>query len=214
MSTLYVGLDLALKSVAVCVLLPDGTEPLKRTRIPNTPQGVANLVQKLQPLVKEHALTHLLVGMEATGSLGWHLSYALRQQEALKSLTVQVYLLNARMVANFKKAYPETSKNDPKDAFVIADRLRFGRLPAPATAEEQYLALQKLTRHRYHLVRSLAREKNRFLAHLYLKFSAFSQEQPLSDTFGTASGELLTQFLSVEEIAQTSVEKLAEFLRM
>lgn len=213
MSTLFVGLDMALKSAAVCVLLPDGAEPIKRLRIPNNPEGMAILIQKIEPLVQTHGITQIHIGMEATGMLGWHLSRALATHPQLAALSPQVYLLNARLVHNFKKAYPEEGKNDDRDAFVIADRLRFGRLPAAAIPEEQYLALQKLTRHRFHLVRTLAAEKNRFLANLFLKFSGFRQEEPLSDPFGAASGELLTQFLSVEEIAQKSVEQLADFLR-
>jgi hypothetical protein len=116
------------------------------------------------------------------------------------------------LFANFKKAYVEAEKTDPGDAFVIADRLRFGRLPRLADPDQKYLAIQKLTRHRFHLTNSLVREKNRFLSHLFLKFSAFCQEEPLSDPFGAAAGCLLTEFLSVDEIAQTLIQDLVDFL--
>jgi len=212
MPQLFVGLDISQKSVAACFLLEDGTEPSKRFSFAHTPTGVETLVSAIEATAARLDLTQLLIGMETTGLLWWHLAEALRGCESLQRLQPAICAINAKLVANFKKAYVEADKTDPGDAFVIADRLRFGRLPRLADPDERYLALQKLTRHRFHLVHSLSREKNRFLSHLFLKFSGFCQTEPLSDPFGAAAGALLTEFLSVDEIAQTSLEQLAQFL--
>jgi transposase len=212
MPKLYVGLDVHQKLIAACFLLEDGTEPIKRFGFEHNPAGVETLVTRINATADKLGIDHLLVGMETTGLLWWHLSEALRGCEQLQHLSPAIYAINAKLVANFKKAYVEAEKTDPGDAFVIADRLRFGRLPRLAEPDERYLAIQKLTRHRFHLVNSLAREKNRFLSHLLLKFSAFCQQEPLSDPFGAAAGSLLTEFLSVDEIAQTPLEDLADFL--
>ena len=212
MSKLHVGLDVSQKSVATCFLLDDGTEPVKRFSFEHNPAGVDKLVAKINAAAEEIGTDQLLVGMETTGLLWWHLSEALRNCERLEHLQPRVYAINAKLVAHFKKAYVEMDKTDPGDAFVIADRLRFGRLPRLAEPDERYLAIQKLTRHRFHLTHSLAREKNRFLTHLFLKFSGFCQERPLSDPFGAASNALLTEFLSVDEIAQMPVEDMTDFL--
>ena len=212
MSKLHVGLDVSKKSIAACFLLDDGTEPIKRFSFEHNLTGVAKLVSQINATAEKLDITELLIGMETTGMLWWHLSEALRNSEELAHLHPSVYAINAKLVANFKKAYVESDKTDPGDAFVIADRLRFGRLPKLGQPDERYLAIQKLTRHRFHLTHSLASEKNRFLSHLFLKFSGFCQEKLLSDTFGATSSALLTEFLSVDEIAQTSVEQLAEFI--
>jgi transposase len=212
MPRLFVGLDVSQKSIATCFLLEDGTEPIKRFGFEHNPAGVEVLVSKINQAADELGIDHVLVGMETTGLLWWHLSEALRSCEQIQHLSPAIYAINAKLVANFKKAYVEVEKTDPGDAFVIADRLRFGRLPRLADPDERYLAIQKLTRHRFHLVNSLAREKNRFLTHLFLKFSAFCQEEPLSDPFGAAAGALLTEFFSADEIAQTSIEELAGLL--
>jgi len=209
---LFVGLDLSQKLIAVCFLLADGTEPIKRFCFAHNLSGVATLIARINDTADKFGISHLLVGMETTGMLWWHICEALRNSDELAYLSPSIYAINAKLVANFKKAYVEAEKTDPGDAFVIADRLRFGRLPKLAEPDERYLSIQKLTRHRFHLVNSLAREKNRFLSHLFLKFSAFCQEEPLSDPFGAAAGALLTEFLSVDEIAQTSIEDLARFL--
>ena len=198
--------------MAACFLLEDGTEPIKRFSFDHNVLGVDRLVAKINSTAETLSLTEALIGMETTGMLWWHLSEALRNSDELVHLSPGVYAINAKLVANFKKAYVETQKTDPGDAFVIADRLRFGRLPKLAEPDERYLAIQKLTRHRFHLTNSLAREKNRFLSHLFLKFSGFCQQQPLSDPFGAAAGALLTEFLSVDDIAQMPLEDLADFL--
>lgn len=213
MSTLYVGLDLSMKSAAACFLLDDGTEPIRRFTITQNPAGVDNLVRRIVDIASARDIASLKIGMETTGLLWWHISEALHNHEGLSRFPVEVFAINARLVAAFRKTYPECSKTDPADAFVIADRLRFGRLPKLSVPDERYLAIQKLTRHRFHLTNSLAREKNRFLTHLFLKFSAYCQEEPLSDTFGAASSAILTEFLSVDEIAATPVEALAELLQ-
>lgn len=53
-------------------------------------------------------------------------------------------------------------------------------------------ALQKLTRARFFAANNLAREKNRFLNYLFLKFSSLAQEDIFSNTFGKASIAVIT----------------------
>jgi transposase len=211
MSRLHVGLDLSQTLVAACFMLDDGSEPINRFCFEHNPSGVDKLVAKMVDTANQLSTNQLLVGMETTGLLWWHIAEALRNSPQLRHLSPAVYTINAKLICNFKKAYVETEKTDPGDAFIIAERLRFGRLPRMCEPDERYLALQKLTRHRFHLVNSLTSEKNRFLTHLFLKFSAFCQQQPLSDPFGAAASAL-TEFLSVDEIANTSIEELAAFL--
>jgi hypothetical protein len=213
MSKLHVGLDLDQNAVAAYFLLQDGTEPIKRFCFEHNLIGVDKLVARINSTAFRCGADQILIGMESTGMLWWHISEALRNHEHLEHLHPEIYVINAKLIANFKKAYVESDKTDPGDAFVIADRLRFGRLPKLGVPEERYLPTQKLTRHRFQLVDSLARETNRFLTHLFLKFSGFCQEEPLSDPFGAASSALLTEFFSVEEIAATPIEALADFLR-
>ena len=212
MSTLYVGLDLSLKNVAVAFKLEDTTEPIKKFSFPHNPSGVDRLVEKIKSVTSKLDITEVEIGMEATGNLWVGIIDTIRTHPGLVDFKTTVHNLNARDVARFKKIYHDISKTDPLDALMIAEFLRFRRLPEPHPVDERYLALQKLTRHRFHLAQSLAQEKNRFLTNLFFKFSAFRQEKPLSDTFGAASAALLTEFLTVDEIAEMPIEDLAAFL--
>src|SRR6266536_2654239 len=68
------------------------------------------------------------------------------------------------------------------DAFLIAERIRYGRkLPSPFQLDTRYAPLQRLTRFRCHLVENLVREKNYFLSFLFLTFSAYGQVAPFGD---------------------------------
>ena len=212
MSTLYVGLDLSLKSVAAAFELDDTTQPIKGFSFHNNPGGVDTLVEKINAVTSRYSISSVDIGMEATGNLWMGIAQTLRSHPGLAHIDTRVHNLNARQVANFKKIFPDIPKNDPLDALMVAEFLRFRKLPRPAPVDERYLAIQKLTRHRFHLSHSLAEEKNRFLTNLFLKFSAFRQEKILSDTFGAASSALLTEFLTVEDIALMSIENLAQFL--
>ena len=115
------------------------------------------------------------------------------------------------MVKSFKEIDSPTDKTDPIDAKSIADRLRF-RIPKhPFNATMDYIPLQRLTRFRTHLAKQIADEKNYFLSHLFLKFSAYKQVNPFSDNFGATSQAVISDFFSVEELANTSVEDLLQF---
>ncbi|WP_230986978.1 IS110 family transposase [Cohnella fermenti] len=82
--------------------------------------------------------------MEATSNLGWHLAHYLKTelQGYEPRVQSQIYVLNARKVARFKKGYEALPKNDRVDAWVIADHLRFGRLPHEMKEIIQYEALR------------------------------------------------------------------------
>lgn len=56
------------------------------------------------------------------------------------------------------------------------------------------------------------REKNYFLSYLFLKCSTLIQGGPISSAFCVSAIDLVTEFHSVEEIAQTSLETLTQFL--
>jgi transposase len=150
--------------------------------------------------------------MEATSFYAWHLALYLSGAPELKPFNPQVFLFNPKTIKAFKSSFKDLPKNDWTDAWVIANRVRFGQLPKPFSPDERYLPLQRLTRYRYHLVQQLTREKNYFLSYLFLKCSRLAQACPLSSPLGTTAAALVTEYYSVEEIAAAPLEDLAQFL--
>jgi transposase len=207
----YLGLDVGQSEVTACLLLADGREAVRRWTVPNTRPGAEALVGRVGELAEQHRLGRLRIGLEATGLYWWPLACLLNDTPLWHGLQPAVYALNPKLVHGLKKVYGETGKTDPRDAFLIAERLRIGRLPAPFQLDLVYAPLQRLTRYRMHLSQTLAREKGYFLNLLFVQFSGFSQEKPFSDTFGPTCQALLEQF-STEELAQTAVEDLARFI--
>ncbi|SDY04112.1 hypothetical protein SAMN05444416_101310 [Thermoactinomyces sp. DSM 45892] len=66
---------------------------------------------------------------------------------------------------------------------------------------------------RYHLVKTLVREKQIFLQHLSYKCSSFTIEVEASSVYGAAILDLLLEKLTLEEIGSMELEQLADFLR-
>jgi transposase len=182
-----------------------------RPTFPNTLPGARTLESHLLDLLKEKGFSTLKIATEATSFLDLHLVDFLASSQDLAPFHPSIYQFNPKLVRNFKRTYPDKDKTDKIDAFVIADRLRFGRLPEPYESHRPYLPLRRLTRYRFHLVKAISREKAYFITHLYLKFSAFSVEKPFASLFGATSLALITEF-SPDELVHLPLEDLTQFI--
>jgi hypothetical protein len=209
----FVGLDVSQDDASVCFLLADGAEPAPRWTIPNTQPGAETLATRLAELAQIHHIDQLRIGMQATGLLWWHLACNLKDAPALAPFAPRLYALNPHLIKTFRANYGALPKSDHADAFLIAERLRFGRqLPSPFQLDARYAPLQRLTRFRCHLAQNLAREKSYFLSFLFLTFSTYGQIAPFGDPFGATSSAILDEF-TAEELAQQSLEELAAYLQ-
>jgi len=209
----YLGLDISQADVSVCFLLADGREPVPRWTVANTQPGAEGLSATVAQLCQTHQVGELRIGLEATGLLWWHLANVLHTAPAVQPFQPHVYVLNPHLVETFRRNYGALPKTDRADAFLIAERIRFGRqLPPPFQVDVRYAPLQRLTRFRFHLAHNLAREKSYFLSFLFLTFSSFGQVQPFGDPFGATSSAVLSE-LTTEELAQQSLEDLAAYLQ-
>lgn len=84
--------------------------------------------------------------LEATNLYWWHLVCFLISCPEFAPFQPRVYAFNPRMIKAFKRAFSDAGKSDITDAHVVAERLRFGRLPAPFMVNKVYQPLQRLTR--------------------------------------------------------------------
>lgn len=208
---LYVGIDVSSRDLATCIMDHEGNT-CARFKVDNHLLGATFLRDQILLWANKRKPTEILIGMEATSVYSWHPAMFFHQQEALQAWNVKVFTINPKLIRKFKEAYVDLEKTDDIDAWIIADRLRFGRLKMTAVLKEQFLALQRLTRMRYHLVHQLTREKQYFLQHLFYKCSSFTQEVD-SSIFGHAIFELLLESWSLDDICQMDVKQFADFLR-
>lgn len=213
MSPMLIGIDVSLRSHHVQFMDGAGTS-LASFAVPNDQSGADSLIKKMLDTASKQQLQELRIGMEATSNLGWHLAHYLKTelQGYEPSVQSQIYVLNARKVSRFKKGYEALPKNDRVDAWVIADHLRFGRLPHEMKDIIQYEALQRLTRTRFYLINNIKRDKTYFLNQVFLKFSGMRQDNPFSNTFGNTSLAVI-QELEPEQIVNMSMDELIVFLQ-
>lgn len=190
---LIAGIDLALKNNEVVMMFEDGTMIGSSRRISNDLPGALILRDLLIKTVKEHGCLKIIVGMEATGLFWYHLHQFLSEDKKLKKYDIQVVTFNPKLIAKFKKAQGDLDKTDSVDAWVIAERTRSGRLPSSHLVDKQYEPLKRLTRFRFHLIQGVIKQKNQFLATLFLKYSAWQQLKPFSCTFGTTAQMLIKE---------------------
>ena len=212
---LLVGADVHRKTNTICLMdAPSGAVGDEFT-VDNNRPGTTALVRQIAATVVAGDYDAIHIAAEATGWYWWHFFQTLAQDATLNHWPVELYAFNPRLTANFKKTYVDLDHTDPIDAFVIADRLRFGRdLPVPFRYDETYLPLRCLTRYRYHLIHNLAREKSYCLAMLYLKASEYTRQgkKPFANVFGAASRAVLQEFASLEDIAAVPFDELVEFI--
>jgi transposase len=213
-STLYVGTDISEKMNRTRFYDQRGTQVGVRVESINDLPGAQDLAREALSRAAQIGAKEILWGLEATNLFWWHLATFLTTNPELLARGLRCYTFNPRQVKKFKESYPDIGKDDWTDAMVIADRLRFGRLPAECYLDERYQPLQRLTRYRRHLITQLVREKQVALGYVYLKLSAYNTiERPLSDTFGVSSQELLEGYLTPDEIVGVPIEELAGVLK-
>lgn len=211
-SPLFVGIDVSSKDNVVCCLTRDEEKrPLSRFTVANNRPGIMEFQDRISKLVRKHGFEQILFGLEHTGCYSTHVAMYLQRHLNFDCTDIRVYVFNPSLIKEFKKAhFLDAPKNDRVDAWYIASKLRSGHLPHPFTWSEPLMALQRLTRARFHLVQDLTRESNFLMTNLYLKFSDYTPV--FSNKLSTTSLAVMEEFESAEALAELPLDKLVDFL--
>ncbi|HVO71272.1 MAG TPA: IS110 family transposase [Aggregatilineaceae bacterium] len=216
MSTLIAGIDIGGSNNDVCAVSDTGEVIAAHQRFAHTRPGSEELAGWLVEQVTQGEFDRLQIAGESTGLHWFHLFWHLQHTAEFDDLDVELYLVNAHAVAKFKPSLGEQEKTDVKDAYAIAEWLRFRQRPHHQLyLDARFLPLQRLTRHRFHLMHNLAREKvyARQVA-LYLKMSTYQPQQPFSDPFAKSGWWVLLAHATLDEIAQRNLDELTADLRL
>ncbi|UNC92461.1 IS110 family RNA-guided transposase [Candidatus Contubernalis alkaliaceticus] len=209
---LFVGIDVSSKENVVCCLTDEEEKrALCRFTVLNNRPGIMELQKRINQLVDKHSFDEIRFGLEHTGCYSTHAAIYLHRHLDFGCSNVKVYMFNPSLIKEYKKShFLSAPKNDRLDAWYIAAKVRSGHLPHPFTWSEPMMALQRLTRTRYHLMKALVRESNFLMTNLYLKCSDYTLvfENKLSAT----SLAVMEEFESSETLAEISVDQLVEFL--
>ena len=217
LSTLFVGIDIASRIHVISALNFYQEFFIKMKPVPNTQEGAVLLESMIVDVLSENnQFKYVIIGMESAGFYGVHLANYLSASDLLAPFSVRVYCLNPKEVKNYIKSFNDIGKNDGIDSFLIADFARVGRINIKPWRGSQYLALQRLTRHRMHITECIAREKTYMLNNIFLKFSEYALhrngEHPFSNKYGATAEAILTEFTKNEDIVNSSIEDLVAFI--
>ena len=211
MNQLFVGIDVGSRGNTAYLMRPDGEKHSNFT-VQNNRGGAKILIDKIVSALTTMGLEQVVIGMEATGIYGENLVYALREDGALGWFQRKIHVLNPKQVSKFKESYSDLPKNDDVDAFVIADKLRFGRITKEVYMDDyRYKALQTLTRARFYAVQDLTREKQRFPNYSFLKCSGLAQDKDIANSSATTIA-LMERFETVDELAYADLDELTAFI--
>ncbi|MBQ6125670.1 MAG: IS110 family transposase [Erysipelotrichaceae bacterium] len=211
-STLYVGIDVSLKTNQVCPI-NFNQDVFFNEKFDNSPSGTEKMTIKiLDVLRKNKDLNKVMFCMEATNVYHIHVSSSLASDPRLLAYGCKVYAENAKSIQKYKETFLDREKTDPEDAYLCADYARIGKCKkSHPVIGYQKIALQRLTRQRKHVAEQLGKEKQYLSSNLFLKFSALKVnpgDNPFSNTFGKTSSVMLTDFMSNEEIVEADLSDL------
>jgi len=162
----FAGIDISSKDAVLCCLDQDGNQLGPCKKFSNDLQGAREIEDSLLQL----EATEIHLGLESTSVFSSHLRDYLVSSKQLKNRCL-VYEINPSLVNGFKRSFSKRPKTDNFDAWLIAERVRFGQLKPFSGKRILTQPLLQLTRHRLHLVKLLTAEQNRALNLIFLKFS-------------------------------------------
>lgn len=206
---LHIGIDISGRENVAQFIDTEGNKVRAPLSFSNDQLGLDLFLDEVCHLVSKHCPDVVNIGMEATGFYWWHLQEALSEIQ-LKDTEVKIFTINPALIKGFKKSYRKLPRTDHIDAWVIADRLRFGRLTPLHPGSLIYAPLARLTRLRYTMKKNIRSDKNRAISLIFLKFSNFRQAAGRK-SFHKASLDMLDEF-TADEIAETPLEELVKFV--
>jgi len=216
LSTLFVGIDVSSKSNTVCALDFKGNKLLNLTVANNRP-GAESILENIVACLNIHKLEYVVIALESTSFYSIHIANFLSCDQRLLPFSPFVYCLNPKTTANHRKSFVDMDKTDPLDAYVIANFARYGEISIKPWRGSQFLALKRLTRHRFHLVQLISREKVYMISNVFLKFSELAvldkNKKPFSHMYGATSKASITEFFSPDDIVYPSVNDLVGFIK-
>lgn len=203
-STLVIGIDIAKEKHAAQAINFRGIVLTKRPILfSNDLAGFEHLEQSIRKLQKMHDMNDVVVGMESTGHYWFNIANWLVKQG------IDVVLVNPMTTKRNKENRDNSpSKNDPKDALVIADAVSRGFYTPFSPKDEAFRRIRVMVTNREHWVVKSGRIKNRIHRWLDIRFPEY--RQAFDDIFSDRSLATLRRFPAPSDLLQLSPEQMVQ----
>lgn len=200
-STLIVGIDIAKDKHVARAQDDRGFEFGKRLVFDNRIHGFEQLLDWISRLQRENEKSKLIVGAEPTGHYWLSLAYY------LKSKGVNFVLVNPMHVKKSKELDDNSpTKNDTKDARVIAQLVKDGRYSIPNLLDGIYAELREGIKIRDQLIKQLIIIEGRIQNHIQRYFPEFNDV--FKEWDGKTAFFTLREFPFPSDICQMTPEEV------
>lgn len=209
---LFVGIDVSSKDLVTSMISEENHEVVFRGNFVNDLKGATELKKQIINTANSNQIDQVIIGMEATSIYSFHPAMFFQEDIDLKAFNTQSVVVDPKKTKRFHDVFAE-DKNDQIDAYYIADYLRVGHYSIGIVRQENYIALQRLTRSRYEIVQSLVRAKQHFIENLYYKLNKLVISDELNTSiFGSTMMQLLTEDLTTDDLLNISSNDLTDYL--
>lgn len=203
--TLVIGMDIAKKTHYACMVDERGLLLKKSFPVPQSRQGFEQFYKKILACLKEFDKTDILVGIEPTGHYWLNLAYFLDERG------IPLVMCNPMHVKRVKELDDNLqTKNDTKDALVIARLVKDGRYSYPRLLKETEAELRVGATLRGNLAEELGRIKNKLIRWTDRYFPEFRTVFPSLGKMALAALEC-TPFPS--DVAMRETEEILDLYR-
>ena len=204
-NTLIVGMDIAKRTHYACFVDERGRVLEKAFAVHQSREGFEALYQNILDALKVHEKTDVIVGIEPTGHYWMNLAYF------LDSYGIPLVMVNPLHVKRSKELDDNLqTKNDKKDAVVIARLMKDGRFSYPRILKDIEAELRIGSTLRSKLTEDLSSIKNRLIRWLDRYFPEFTQVYP---TFGKMAFATLEKTPLPQDIVGKTAEELVFLYR-
>jgi transposase len=205
-STLIVGVDIGNTKHLARTVDNRGKELAKPLSFTNTKKGFDKLLFWIRSIQKSHSKSHVLIGMEPTGHYWLNLAYYLKRHQ------IKVVVVNPLHVHRTRELDDNSpTKNDVKDAYVIARLIQGARYSETYLPEDAYADLRTAMKLRDQLSRDLIRTEGRIHRWLDQYFPEFLTV--FKDWKGKTALQSLRHFPLPGDVQRLSVEQIVEIWR-
>lgn len=203
-NTLVLGIDIA-KENHYGQFIVNGEYIKKPFLIKNTRESFECLLDSIRQLKAKYNLDYVLVGMEPTGHYWKNIAYY------LKSQGIDLCLVNPYHVNKTKELEDNSpTKNDKKDAKIIAKLIYQGQYLSCMFEEELYVNLRLCSKNRQELKKQFISEKVRLIALLDEYFPEL--KKMFSDILGKSALFILKTCPFPQDIVNIGVSELTQKL--
>ncbi|AGB40333.1 transposase [Halobacteroides halobius DSM 5150] len=200
-TTLVIGIDIAKKQHVARAQNYRGIEYDKPLKFKNTQNGLERLLNWIKKVKIENEKEEVVIGMEPTGHYWLNIAQFITEEE------IKLVLVNPHHVKKSKELDDNNpTKNDVKDAKVIAQLVKDGRFSEPNIPEGIYAEMRVAMTHKEKLTQDLTRVKNRVMRWLDIYFPEFNEV--FKDWTGKAALATLKYFPYPDQIAKMEAEEI------